>query len=262
MSTTIQSLKILCIGNSFSQDTLAYAYGVAKSLGVNEVKLANMCIGGCTLQQHAENAKNDLPAYSFELNENDEWTETPNFKLSTALYADKWDYVSIQQASGFSGLKESFEGHIDYLIAYIRERVPKETKIVWNMTWAYQQNSPHEHFAFYSNSQTTMYRSIIQTVRDVVLKRPEISIVVPVGTAIQNARTSSLGNSLTRDSFHLSLGTGRFIAALTFIHKITGIELSGVAFNGINISPKEKEIAVECAANAVITPFEVTPSNF
>ena len=49
-------LKILTIGNSFSDDTMQYLYKVAKSAGVEKIKLGNLYIGGCSLD-----LRNHLP---------------------------------------------------------------------------------------------------------------------------------------------------------------------------------------------------------
>ena len=42
-------LKILFIGNSFSADTAEYLYPVANNLGVENVKIGNLFIGGCSI---------------------------------------------------------------------------------------------------------------------------------------------------------------------------------------------------------------------
>ena len=47
--------KILTIGNSFSQDSTAMLHDLAAAAGV-ETKVVNLYIGGCSLQQHWENA--------------------------------------------------------------------------------------------------------------------------------------------------------------------------------------------------------------
>lgn len=44
-----QKLKILCIGNSFSQDTTAYVAEIAKAIGYEDVVIANLYIGGCPI---------------------------------------------------------------------------------------------------------------------------------------------------------------------------------------------------------------------
>lgn len=254
------SLKILCVGNSFSHDAMAHAFTVATDLGFKSIKLCNLFIGGCTIKTHAINANTNAPAYLLEQTTDGSWEYTQDATMESALISDKWDFVTLQQASGDSGLKGSFE-LLDYLVSYVKARVPETTRLAWHMTWAYQQNSTHAHFPNYGNSQTAMYRSIVQTVKDTVMKNPALTELIPTGTAIQNARTSSLGDALTRDGYHLSLGAGRFIAALSLIHSLTGADIANKTFSALGVSQKEKEIAVECVLNATSFPLDVTPSD-
>ncbi len=250
-------LKVLCIGNSFSQDTLAHAESIAKDLGINKVKFANMMIGGCDINTHASHARSDKAAYIYEVTENGTWTSIKNQKLSTALVADNWDYISLQQASGQSGMENRYGNSFTFLINYVKERMPENTQIVWNMTWAYQSDSTHTDFAIYNKCQSEMYKRIVDVTKSIIYPKHDIIAISPAGTAIQNARTSSLGDTLTRDGFHLSLGVGRFIAGLTFIHTLTGIEIDGVNFSISTLTEKEKQIAIKSVKAAINTPFEI-----
>ena len=60
-------MKILSIGNSFSQDAQRYLHRLAKHDGVN-IKTVNLYIGGCPLRKHYLNILDDKSAYSFEFN--------------------------------------------------------------------------------------------------------------------------------------------------------------------------------------------------
>ncbi len=250
-------LKILTIGNSFSDDTMEYVWQIAHDLGVKEIYLGNMFIGGCTLDTHAMNARNNNIAYDYRVNTGGSW-KTERHSMADALVSQNWDFVSLQQASGSSGMKDTY-GELGYLISYVREKAPS-AEIVWNMTWAYQQNSSHGEFYKYKNNQMTMYNSIVDTVKTCVLSHPEIKTVIPNGTAIQNARTSYVGDNLTRDGYHLTLDFGRYIAGLTLFRKLTGISVKNIDFAPDGINGDYRALAVEAAENAVKTPFEVTAS--
>jgi len=60
-----------------------------------------------------------------------------------------------------------------------------------------------------------MYTAIVDASKRIT-ELEEISVLIPSGTEIQNARTSSLGDTLTRDGYHLELTYGRFTAACTW----------------------------------------------
>lgn len=42
-------------------------------------------------------------------------------------------------------------------------------------------------------------------------------MIIPTGTAIQNARTSFVGDHMNRDGYHLDLKIGRYTAALYMV---------------------------------------------
>lgn len=135
-------------------------------------------------------------------------------------------------------------------------------KLVWHMTWAYAKDSEHEAFANYGQNQGTMYEMIVKTVQKKILPTNVFSTVIPSGTAIQNARTSFLGDSLNRDGFHLSIPLGRYVAGLTLVTAVTGADISQIAYAPEGVSDAERAAAVESAENACRAPFAVTPSRY
>ena len=58
-------MKILSIGNSFSQDAQRYLHELAKAEGV-DIQTQNLYIGGCSLETHYQNMKGDLMEYELE----------------------------------------------------------------------------------------------------------------------------------------------------------------------------------------------------
>ena len=79
------------------------------------------------------------------------------------------------------------------------------------MYWAYPENSTHHAFPNYGGTQESMYNIILDRTQELVATNEKISIVIPTGTAIQNARSSFLGDTLTRDNCHLN-DVGKYIA--------------------------------------------------
>jgi hypothetical protein len=129
------------------------------------------------------------------------------------------------------------------------------------MTWAYQQDSTHDGFANYGNSQETMYKAIVNSVETKVLTNDRIELISPAGTAIQNARTSFVGDTLTRDGHHLSYKLGRYIAGLTMVGTLTGADLTKVQYSP-NLEDKYRDMAIEAAINAINNPYTITQSTF
>lgn len=250
------SLKILAIGNSFSEDAVEYAWDIANSLGIQNVMIGHLYIGGCSLDMHYNNLTNSLPNYEYRLNYNGTWERTANYNALDAITSEDWDYITIQQVSGQSGLSERYTA-LDGVVDLIKNNA-QNAKIVWHQTWAYQEDSNHGDFVLYDSNQLIMYNAICDTVKDTVLKNKNIKDVIPSGTAIQNARTSSMGDTLTRDGYHLSV-IGRYIAGLTYIHKLTGLDISNIEYFP-DLTKEIKEICIESAKNAVENPFRITQS--
>ena len=262
------TLSILCIGNSFSVDAMEYFYQIAKNLGISKMYLGNLYIGGCTLATHLSNANSDSGSYTYYKNTGGSWSNTTGVKMSTALTERSWDFVTMQQASPNSGQANTYGSTLTNLIAYVKSKLknPNATKLAWHMTWAYQADSTHSGFANYSNNQTTMYKAIVDTVNSQIVPNKDIEIIIPTGTAIQNLRTSILGDKLTRDGYHLSYGVGRYTAALMFVKELTGLDISGVTWKStstaLSANGEEKFLAIEAVNFAYDTPLKVTTSHY
>jgi len=254
------ALKVLTIGNSFSDDTMEYVYFIAKSLGIENVYLGNLYIGGCTLATHAANARKNMPMYEYRTNDSGVWNTERVYPIKRALQSQNWDFVSLQQASGSSGMPDTY-GDLPYLINYVRTYAPS-AEIVWNMTWAYEQTSTHGEFVKYDNSQQKMYESIVSAVKERVVTEKYIKKVIPCGTAVQNARTSYVGDRLTRDGYHLTLDLGRYIAGLTLVETLTGMPIRDITYRPDGVSENYRRVAVDAVHNAVQNPFEVTTSAY
>ncbi|MBE6885720.1 MAG: DUF4886 domain-containing protein [Ruminococcaceae bacterium] len=251
-------LKILAVGNSFSDDTMEYVWQILNSLGYQKVKLGTLYIGNSTLDMHASNAKGDLPNYEYRTNINGTWQTTPNSRISDALKEENWDYVTFQQHSP-DATKESTFGRLKELTDYVRSYEP-EAKFYWLMTWGYQSSCTMEIFNLVNRDQMKMYQEIVSTVEKKIKGNADFAGIIPNGTAIQNTRTSLVGDILTRDGYHLSFGLGRYIAGLGLVKTITGKDISSLSFAPAEVTPYEKQVAIESVNNAVKTPFQVTSS--
>lgn len=262
--TTIKSLKVLAIGNSFSVDAMEHLYAIAKAEGVEEIVLGNLYIGGCSLKTHATNAAEDKAAYKYYKNTTGEWALSPmEATLLKGLQDEDWDIITMQQNSGNSGLTDTYEPFMTDLVNYVNEnKTNPNAKLYWHMTWAYQGDSTHGDFESYGNNQNSMYMGIVNCLQKVVETSGYFEKVLPAGTAIQNARTSFHGDTLTRDGFHLS-HLGRVIAAYTWYAVIDGQPLYAVNIDKaatLKLSDNDKKVIVEAVNAAIANPYAVTES--
>lgn len=262
-ATTPKSVSILAIGNSFSWDAMEYLYGILKAAGVETVVLGNLYIGGCTLQTHAGHFANNAAEYQYRKNTSGTWTSTNSCKPLSALEEREWDYITMQQASGSSGIASTYDPYLAQLISIVKEKRPN-AKLLWHMTWAYQQNSTHSEFPKYNSDQMTMYNAIVSAVQGQVLPTNQFSGVIPCGTAVQNLRTSFIGDTITRDGYHMSYDKGRFVTGLMWARLLTGSSIVGNTYRPSGYSYTDEVMAAlwESVENAFRTPLAVTQSQY
>lgn len=244
-------IKILTIGNSFSEDAVEqHLHDIAKADGV-KVIIGNMYIGGCSLERHLNNAKDNKAAYKYrKIGLDGKKVETKSFTLQAALADEQWDYVSFQQNSGRSGLYDTWMASLPQLMKYVRTKVPKKAEMVIHQTWAYDKTSKHKDFKNYNNDQDLMFNSILDAVNRVA-KELGVKVIVPSGTAVQNARTTPLGECITRDGYHLHKTYGRYVAACTWYEKIFKKNVVGNTYLPQNMTP-EQQIAAQKSAHAAV----------
>lgn len=229
-------MRLLSIGNSFSVDAQRWLNDIFESAG-EKIYLGNLYIGGCPLDVHARNIRMDACAYDYYIN--NECVGLSSVK--TALTDGKWDYVTLQQASGMSGLWETYEKNLEEVARYVRKCQP-EAKILIHETWAYESTSAHAHFAFYEKDRALMEKRIFECYRraaDILNTQ-----MLPVGEAVRLARASEMfdplsgGEALSRDGFHLSWVAGRYLAGLVWYECLTGKDARKIDF-----IPSRKEFA-------------------
>ena len=253
-----KTVRILAIGNSFSQDAVEqYLHELAEAEGISTI-IGNMFIGGCSLERHVKNARDNAPAYAYrKIGTDGKKREKGKMSLEAVLADEAWDYVSLQQASPFSGMYETYEASLPELIEYVKARLPKKTKLMLHQTWAYASTSKHSGFKNYNCNQLTMYQAIADAVKKAA-KANKIKIVIPSGTAIQNARTSFIGDHLNRDGYHLDVKIGRYTAACTWFERIFKHNVVGNPYAPEGLDEARKAVAQKAAHAAVKHPYKVT----
>lgn len=237
-------MKLLSIGNSFSTDSHRFLHTLAEQNGV-KLECYNLFIGGCSLETHWINYAQNNAFYDLEINGNE---ATRKISINEALLMEKWDVITIQQASAFSGIFNSFVPFLTDLVAVIREKVPT-AKLYFHETWSYEIGSLHEGFLNYNSNQKEMYLCI----KDSAKKASDLinAEIIPTGDIVQLVRETipefdyeNGGLSLCRDSFHLSEDYGRFLAGAVWFKKITGNELKKHPFLNFDYEILKKLITI------------------
>lgn len=252
-----KEISILGIGNSFTMDAMEYLYQPLLEAGYTDIKLAYLFESGCSLQGHMEKYEKKL-SYIYYKNTSGAWGNS-SAVMTTALLEREWDYIVLQQASGYSGIPSSYNPYLNQLIDVVRSYRPK-SKLAWHLTWAYQGNSTHKDFPKYGNSQIRMYNAIIETAEKKVLTTYAFGSIIPSGVAIQHLRESIFGDTLTRDGYHLSYRVGRFAASLMWCRSLGCVSIDHNSFTPKGYSYTAQELlvikqSVESAFEAQLVPY-------
>ena len=211
-------MNVLSIGNSFSTNAHKFLPHIAKAAG-KELLLCNLFIGGCSLEQHWKNWREENADYDYEvyLPFETEMSRPDGVALHEAVEDEDWDVITLQQGSALSGVKESYMPYLSELAEYCRMVQPK-AEIMFHQTWAYQNGSEHPAFATYNHSQSEMYRALTQCVVEAT-DEADIQHIIPSGRAWETARQTVIGDNLTVDGFHGN-DLGCYLASACFYEMI------------------------------------------
>lgn len=236
-------MNILSIGNSFSQDAHRYLYGVAQERGIT-VKAINLYIGGCPLSLHHRNLLSGARVYDLQVN-----GHSSGFSVSIqeALLSDDFDVVTLQQVSQLSPHYDTYQPYLSTLAAEVRRLCPK-AKLYMHQVWAYEDGSARLRDAGFATHAQMLAADIDAYARAAADIGADI---IPCGRAM--GALVQAGVAAHRDTFHASLGVGRYTLALTFLGRLTGTDVMTSRFDrfDIPVQPQEAEAARRAAAAAL-----------
>jgi hypothetical protein len=220
------SLKILGIGNSFTDDGMQYLPDLLENAGIENVTLGKLSLGGCSLERHYRLYLSGDSVYDYKKScqgKNSWETVKQKCTFKEAVADENWDIIIIQQVSQDAGLYDTYQPCLSQLIeAMVSGCSNAGVCLGWQMTWAYGSVSTHAGFANYNHNQDTMYHNIVSAVKTMIADTG-IDIIIPSATVIQNIRSTRVNNpplDLTRDGYHIDLGAGRYTLACTWFQAL------------------------------------------
>ena len=214
-------LDVLFVGNSFSIDTSSALPSILNSLGINNVNVYVLYKGGCSMKQHYEFYKSGENVYElYCYNSQGEQQLERAISIGEVMQRFPYDVVVWQQYSLDSGDYTTYEPYLSKLIqAYNITKLSSRTTFAFNETWAYASNN--KNLTKYQ-TQKNMWKNISISVRK-MKAASGIDVIIPCGTAVQNAReveALNVDNELTRDGTHINMYAGRYLLACTFFESI------------------------------------------
>lgn len=240
-------MNILSIGNSFSQDAQRYLHQIAKTDGFS-LGAFNLYIGGCPLSLHYRNMLSEQNAYTLEMN-----GQSTGFKVSLkeAILNRNWDVVTIQQVSSQSPYYETYQPYLDKVIEHVRLCAPK-AKIAIHQTWAYEQDSQRLNVELGYSNHTDMFKDI-KASYEKAAEAIDADFIIPSGEVFQRLIANGI-EKVHRDTYHASLGIGRYALGLIWYRLLTGNSIENNTFCDFDeaISKAEIEIAKKSVSEVCV----------
>lgn len=228
-----RKVGVLCIGNSYSQDALAYLpFLWTKVVSDIDLTVGILYDDGASLSDHWNNWQNNANAYTLFVSKNgNAWTSRSSRSIRYALDNYDWDIILTHQRSSDSyypsnAYETNHQPYLNDLINAIQAYVSRPVKFGWMLIQARPAQSSGKN---YTETQLAANFANIVTNAQKVLGQTLCEVVIPWGTAIQNARTLQdicvLGNYvnntnndsgkgyLTYDGVHLQEGLPCQVAA-------------------------------------------------
>ncbi len=230
-------MNILSIGNSYSQDAQRYLSRIAEADGV-ELDTYNLMIGGCPLSRHHRNMLSEKAVYGLEIN-----GKPTGFQVSLkeALLNRDWDVITVQQASHFSTKYSTYQPYLHNLVKYIRLCVP-QAKIYIQQTWAYEQGSARLQEKAGYTEQKDMFNDLKKAYAQAA-EDEKLDGIIPSGEVFQALLANGI-EKVHRDTFHASLGLGRYTLGLMWYKVITGKDIQDNTFCKFDEEVTDEQIAI------------------
>lgn len=242
-------LKVLDIGNSYTQDAQTYLPQIIKASGIDDdfslyrafrPSASFKTWGDCWNDSDNEYYSIDFCAGTSLGGISGSGSASDGALFRKALQSVKWDIILIHQVSTYSNDYSLWEGngaggYLQELIRIIRVTNPQAT-IGYLMTHSYRGS-------YWANSEGSSYlrwRNIADATKQ-LKQEYGIDFIIPYGTAVQNLRASSLndGYEFSEDGTHMGAGLGDYVAGCCYFESLLapryGVSIWGNTFRLTNL---------------------------
>lgn len=223
------NLRILDIGNSFTEDTVWFVDQLISSAGLD---VSNMCLYTCvrgsgsfktwydmykgtdTSSEHIRRRFGGV-AQSF-VDSGDVSDNGASFR--EILQDNKWDVILIHQVSNYSCDYSLWEGKTagGYLKEFVRLLKINQPQATIGMYM------PHISYQQASGDTQKLWADMAETTKKAQANYG-IDFIVPIATAIEMVRASVVNTSpygMSRDKHHLASGLGRYTASCVYYQSV------------------------------------------
>lgn len=209
----LDSLRILAIGNSYTWDHTAALGKILRNAGVDPARYCVYILWypAAPLEYWSKRyLSNNTDTISRVAGQIDMPLHEGTLQQ---LLTQKWDVVVLHQFSELAPNYNSYHPYLNILTSAIHQHCTNpDVLLAWNIIHSYWS-----HYEKCKEPSEKRWKRIVNSAKKVMLN-DGFDILIPSGTAIQNARHTALNteHELTRDGTHLALGVGRYIPSLAW----------------------------------------------
>lgn len=207
-------LHILVLGNSYSADSFMYVPFILKQYGIDVTIGIYVRAGGGIDYLNVEYASFTGGYFWIDSSVDESWhsgTSTPQNAVKSAKQNDfQWDIIVLQQGSAQSVTPSEYNA-VGSIISKISADVDYSFLLGWNIN--------------HTRKEVDQPQTVLDNIETTCDKHP-ISIIFPYGTAVFNARNSSIkdmsdgGDLWSNDEVHLQDGLPCYVAAIANVECI------------------------------------------
>lgn len=204
-------LKILAIGNSFTNCATHYLPRLIKYLNADSICVAKLVRNSASLSMHWSSHSNNSPDYEMYYSDDGAFVLTDINTIDRALTVMDWDIIVLQQASGIAGDYSTYYPALEYLMQLFRESNPN-MKSGWQYTWAYMPGTQHADFYRYDHDPDKMHEASV-AVSDRICEENHIDIRIPSALLVRDLRNGfpEVTDGFSYDGVHIDMmGLGGF----------------------------------------------------
>lgn len=290
-----ENLNVIILGNSFACDAYFYVPFIMRNVAPKlKVSMHIFNQSGASLADQWDLLSGNKTYRSYHTySGNGVWWSSGANQYSIAdiikAHRNSINLVLLQQGSALSASADTYQPYIDHIVHALKDSLGSHTEVGLLLTPAYPQGSWWlTTLGTRGLTSNEMHRLTADAARKTI-GSSDVSLVIPAGTAIQNARTTALDtlgrfqyHHLSSDGMHLQDGApclieGYVVAQtlLQHMHRsetiwdekrtlpITQTWLDAVGAREValpvqGMEPSNVEIVKRCVREALKQPFKIT----
>lgn len=276
-TTYRDSCNLLCVGSSCAKDAIAYVNELVKNTeGTVQVNVYGAIAENASIDNHYDYFVSGSASYSFLSYDSStsSWAKSDGKAktLQDILNGGiSFDTICLSEEPARAGKEENFSNLSRFasaLSSFCQSLGGTTPSLTYLLPWAYEDKAmiDHAYFEDYGNDQMAMYKAIAGVCQRKVISSNRFNFILPIGTAIQNARSGGFvtPRDFTSDGKSLDLTYGRYLASLCLVSKLTGHSASFFTYRGGNgaecVTADEKTKFDKFVNEAISNPYEIMKS--